>query len=91
MGLIGENQREYGLRTGDHNSKVCCRKDTSTLFRTINLFDFRRRAYRNSTWKSLAFRVIFRYYQKFAKKLFLTSPCLSVCPHGTFRLHVDGF
>jgi hypothetical protein len=48
VGLIGENQREYGLRTGDHESKVCSRKDTSILFRTINLFDVRRRANRNS-------------------------------------------
>jgi hypothetical protein len=79
VGLIGEHQREYGLTMGDHRSKVRSRKDTSTLFRTINFFDFIRRAYRNSTWKSLAFRVIFRYFQKFAKKLLLTSSCLSVC------------
>jgi hypothetical protein len=53
VGLIGENQREYGLRTGDHDSQVCSRKDTSMLSRTINFFDYSRRAYRNSTWKSV--------------------------------------
>ena len=78
MGLIGESKHEYVLRTGDQKSKVCCRKNTSILFRTINLFDFSRKAYRKSMWKSLAFRVIFRYSQEFAKKLLLTSPCLSV-------------
>jgi hypothetical protein len=53
VGLIGENQREYGLRTGDYESQMCSRKDTSILFRTISLFYFIRRAYRNSTWKSV--------------------------------------
>jgi hypothetical protein len=54
VGLIGENQRENGLRAGDDESQGCSRKCTSTLFRTITLFDFSRRAYRHSTWESLA-------------------------------------
>jgi len=53
VGLIGENQHEYGLRTGDHDSQECIGKDTSILSRTFNLFDFVRRAFRNSTWMSL--------------------------------------
>ena len=53
MELIGENQREYGLRKGDHDNQGCSRKDTSILSRTFNLFDFSRSAYRNSTWRSL--------------------------------------
>ena len=53
MELIGESQHEYGLRTGDHDSQECIRKDTSTLSRTFNMFDCGRRAFRNSTWKSL--------------------------------------
>ena len=53
VGLIGENQRECGLRRGDHESQVCSRKHTSILFRTIKFFDFSRRAYRKSTWKSV--------------------------------------
>jgi hypothetical protein len=46
--MIGENQRECGLRTEDHDSKVWRRE-------TINFFDFSRRTYRNSTCKSLSF------------------------------------
>lgn len=53
MGFIAENQREYCLRKGDHNSQKCSKKDTSVLSRTFNLFDFGRRAFRNSTWRSL--------------------------------------
>ena len=53
MRLIGENQHEYGLRTGDHDSQEFIRKGTSILSRTFNLFDFGRRAFRNSTWRSL--------------------------------------
>ena len=45
------HQREYGLRTGDHEGQAWKRKVISTLFMAINLFDFTRRAYRNSTWK----------------------------------------
>ena len=53
MGLIGKNQHEYGLRTGDQDSQGCIGKDTSILSRTFNLFDCGRREFRNSTWKSL--------------------------------------
>jgi len=51
--LIGESQHEYGLRTGDHDSQECIRKDTSIPSRTFNLFDFGRRTFRHSTWRSL--------------------------------------
>jgi hypothetical protein len=73
-------QREYGLRTGDHESQGWSRKDMSTLFRTINLFDFGRRAYRNSTWKSLQFSIIFTCFHKYAKSIFklVMSVCKSV-------------
>jgi hypothetical protein len=49
VGLIGENWVE----DGDHESQGCNRKNTSILFRTINVFAVRRREYSNSKWRSL--------------------------------------
>jgi hypothetical protein len=66
-----------GLRTGDHESQVCSRKYTSILFRTINVFDFIRRAYRNSTWKSVIqynFLVAFTNLRKATCNIMFTSP-----------------
>jgi len=77
VGLIGENQREFGLRTGDHESQMCRRKDTSTLFRKINFFDFIRRAYRNSTWKPVI-QYNFWLLSQICEKLLITSSCLPV-------------
>ena len=53
VGLIGENLFEYELWTGDHESQGCSKKDTSILYRTINLFYSTRRACRNSTCRFL--------------------------------------
>jgi hypothetical protein len=84
VGMIGENQRECGLRTEHHKSKVCSRKDTSVQFKPMSLFDFSRKAYRNSTWKSVAFRVILGASTNMRKASF--NFVISVCPHGSFRL-----
>jgi len=50
VGLIGENLREYGLWTGDHESQGCSRQGISIPFRTINLFEFSWMVCRKSTW-----------------------------------------